>query len=101
MLYNDSRDTERIRGGYGIDAVRIPHKHKGAKMTDSYMNDERGCSKTGRGQERYEQFYSSIARGHRIQYDYRTPDGQLFSTVGRTLEICRARRDAWLEKQAA
>ena len=34
------------------------------------------------------------------QYDYRhEEDGELFSTVAPTLEICRQRRDEWLKNK--
>jgi hypothetical protein len=51
------------------------------------------------GQELYVSFTSRVLRGDYIQYDYRTPEGQLFSCVAKTLENARSRRDAWLEKQ--
>lgn len=55
------------------------------------------------GQEQYEEYYSSAYRTGRgakfVQYDYRTPEGKLFSTVARTLDHCRNRRDAWLERK--
>ncbi len=41
-------------------------------------------------------FWSSLARGQRVQYDYRAPDGRLFSCVAKSLEVARNRRDAWL-----
>ncbi len=63
--------------------------------------DVKGCSTCPPGQERYEEFYSSIARGKRVQYDYRTPDGKLFSTVAKSIETARARRDLWLKEQGA
>lgn len=53
------------------------------------------------GGEKYEKFYSRIARKNLYQYDYRHIDGKLFSTVAPSLKVCRARRDAWLDKQAA
>lgn len=62
----------------------------------SYMNDEHGCSRAQAGEERYERFYSKAVRGYRVQYDYRTPDGELFSCVAKTLEAARTRRDEWL-----
>lgn len=37
----------------------------------------------------------------RVQYDYRTPAGELFSCVAKTLDEARARRDAWLAEKAA
>ncbi len=33
------------------------------------------------------------------QYDYRHTDGELFSTVAKTLAECRRRRDKWIEKK--
>jgi hypothetical protein len=65
------------------------------------VNDSNGCSTCPAGQEHYERFYSYLAKGDRYQYDYRTPDGRLFSTVARTLEIARERRDEWLKRQQA
>lgn len=54
----------------------------------------------GLGQEQYEEFPSWHARETNIQYDYRHTDGELFSTVARTLEECRERRDSWLAKKS-
>lgn len=61
--------------------------------------DINGCSTTQLGREQWEEFYSPIARDTRIQYDYRTPTGKLFSCVAKTLEQVRQRRDKWLKKQ--
>lgn len=58
--------------------------------------DVDGCSTTKAGDEQYEEFYSSIARGLRVQYDYRTPEGKLFSCVAKTLDAARDKRDKWL-----
>ena len=33
------------------------------------------------------------------QYDYRHLDGELFSTVAKTLDECRRRRDEWIVKK--
>lgn len=33
------------------------------------------------------------------QYDYRHTDGELFSTVAKTLDECRRRRDGWIAKK--
>lgn len=58
------------------------------------MDDDRGCSICTVGEERWESF--TTARGNeRVQFDYRTPDGDLFSTVAESLEECRAQRDSW------
>jgi hypothetical protein len=61
--------------------------------------DINGCSTTPAGQEHYETYYSPTLHATRIQYDYRTPQGQLFSCAAPTLEAARARRDAWLLKR--
>ncbi len=58
--------------------------------------DVNGCSTTARGQEQYERYYCVGLRGWRIQYDYRTADGRLFSCVARNLSDARRKRDAWL-----
>ena len=45
------------------------------------MNDNRGCSVCPAGSENYE-VYTTRLRGKRVkrvQYDYRTPDGELFA----------------------
>ena len=61
--------------------------------------DVRGCSTTPAGQEQYEKFNSP--RGERVQYDYRTPQGKLFSCVAKSLAEARKRRDAWLAEGSA
>lgn len=49
------------------------------------------------GQEKYVTFIAGAFRGTEyFQYDYRHTDGELFSTVAKTLEKCRKRRDEWL-----
>ena len=63
--------------------------------------DVNGCSTTKAGQEQYDFFYSKLARGDRVQYDYRTPKGKLFSCVAASLDAARMKRDLWLEKQDA
>ncbi len=45
------------------------------------------------GQEQYETFKRN--RKTYVQYDYRHPNGELFSCVRPTLEACRAARDEW------
>jgi hypothetical protein len=50
------------------------------------------------GQEQHEEFEH---RGEpRVQYDFRAADGKLFSCVGRSLDDCRRKRDAWLDTRA-
>src|SRR5512146_1578840 len=63
------------------------------------IRDNAGCSTCPRGGEQWEEFYSELAKGTRVQYDYRTNDGTLYTTVARTLEEARARRDRWLESR--
>lgn len=63
--------------------------------------DVNGCSTTLAGQEQYEQYYSHLMHAWRYQYDYRTPEGKLFSTTALSLEKCREKRDAWLKQQEA
>lgn len=63
--------------------------------------DIQGCSTTAAGTEQHEEFFSSISHGVRVQYDYRTPEGKLFSCIAKSLEEARARRDTWIEKQKA
>jgi hypothetical protein len=50
------------------------------------------------GQEQYEKFTTRIGRKQvtRIQYDYRSYYGQLFSCVGKSLAECRKKRNAWI-----
>jgi hypothetical protein len=60
-------------------------------------SDVNGCSTTANGQEQYEY----IQNFDRVQYDYRTPDGRLFSCIALTLEKARAKRDKWLADNAA
>lgn len=63
------------------------------------QSDTNGCSTCSKGKEHYEYWTGKIDGIERIQYDYRTPEGKLFSTIGRTLEICRNRRDKWLKER--
>jgi hypothetical protein len=61
--------------------------------------DVHGCSICPPGEERWEAFTAPAVWGPkqtRVQYDYRTPDGKLFSCVAPSLEAARARRDEWL-----
>jgi len=61
---------------------------------------ENGVSTCKAGQENYV-YFNLTPRPRRksryCQYDYRTHDGQLFSTVAPTLEKCREKRDLWLQ----
>lgn len=61
-------------------------------------SDIKGCSTCEPGQEVFEYYNYPTSYGdvQKVQYDYRTPDGILFSCIGRSLEECRERRDAWL-----
>ncbi|WP_270738647.1 MULTISPECIES: DUF3873 domain-containing protein [Bacteroidales] len=52
------------------------------------------------GEEKFVK-YRPVAFKGRIfyQYDYCHTDGELFSTVAKTLAECRHRRDKWIEKK--
>ena len=52
------------------------------------------------GEEKYVKFRSGAFRRRTFhQYDYRHTDGELFSTVAKTLAECRRRRNEWIEKK--
>lgn len=70
-----------------------------AMETKSINNN--GCSVCEQGQENYTTFIAGAFRGTEYyQYDYRdSKDGELFSTVAKSLEECRKRRDEWLSKK--
>lgn len=59
-----------------------------------------GCSVCVAGQENYTTFNARIGRKNvkRMQYDYRTPEGELFSCVGKDIEDCRRKRNEWITK---
>ena len=56
--------------------------------------DVQGCSTCPAGTEQWEEFTWEGRR--RVQYDYRTPTGRLFSCVAISLDEARKRRDEWL-----
>ena len=52
------------------------------------------------GEEKFVKCRLGAFRGQiYFQYDYRHTDGELFSTVAKTLDECRRRRDEWLAKK--
>ncbi|WOG09728.1 DUF3873 domain-containing protein [Bacteroides caccae] len=52
------------------------------------------------GEEKYVKCCLGAFRGQiYYQYDYRHTDGELFSTVAKTLDECRRRRDEWVAKK--
>lgn len=58
-------------------------------------SDSNGCSTCPQGCESFETFTS---RGKvKVQYDYRTPEGELFTCIAESLEVARQRRDEWLK----
>ena len=63
-------------------------------MTASKMTVN-GVSVCATGQENYEHFEARRGKWF-YQYDYRHTDGELFSIVLQTLEMCRMERDKWL-----
>lgn len=64
-------------------------------------SDINGCSTCMPGCENYESFTHRIGRQtlRLVQYDYRTPDGELFSCVAPSLANARALRDNWLKSR--
>lgn len=66
--------------------------------TNSINNN--GCSVCETGKENYTIFIAGAFRGTEYyQYDYRDTEGELFSTVAKSLEECRKKRDEWLSKK--
>ncbi len=62
--------------------------------------NNKGCSVCEQGKENYATFIAGAFRGTEYyQYDYRHTDGKLFSTVAKSLEKCRKRRNEWLSKK--
>ena len=56
------------------------------------------------GEEKYV-YFNLMPRQRRksryLQYEWRDPaDGALFSCIGSTLEVCREKRNVWLNKRA-
>ena len=52
------------------------------------------------GEEKYVKCCLGACRGQiYFQYDYRHTDNELFSTVAKTLDECRKRRDEWIAKK--
>ena len=64
-------------------------------------SDVSGCSTCSPGEEQWERFTKRGTRMVLMQYDYRTPAGDLFSCVAKTLEECRSRRDKWAADRVA
>ncbi len=50
------------------------------------------------GEEQWEEYYSHIAKGTRVQYDFRDYDGNLYSAIGRTLQIAKEKALAYRRK---
>lgn len=63
--------------------------------------DINGVSSTKPGEEQWEEFYDRGLGRSLVQYDYRTPEGRLFSCIAPSLERARAKRDQWLERNSA
>jgi hypothetical protein len=61
--------------------------------------DKNGCSTCPCGSEQYEEYYDRFARKNKVQYDYRTLDGKLFSCIASTIEEAQARKNTWLAKR--
>ncbi|GHV48286.1 hypothetical protein FACS1894181_03610 [Bacteroidia bacterium] len=59
-----------------------------------------GCSVCEAGKEKYTKCVLGAFRGTiYYQYDYRSKDGELFTTLQETLELCRAKRDKWMQEK--
>lgn len=59
--------------------------------------NQNGRSTCASGCENYTTYTTKLS-GKRVkmyQYDYRTPNGMLFSCVGKSLAECRKKRDEW------
>lgn len=57
-------------------------------------------SKCKPGQEQHEVFKSRIHRNKQlVQYDYRHPDGTLFSCIADTLSDARKKRNEWMKRE--
>jgi len=62
-------------------------------------SDNQGTSTCAAGTESFETFTN---RGTTyLQYDYRTTNGKLYSTVATSLQKCREKRNTWLTKISA
>lgn len=48
------------------------------------------------GEEQHHEYFSDVLKRYMVQYDYRSKDGRLFSTVAPTLETAKERRNRWL-----
>ena len=59
------------------------------------INDNRGCSVCEAGKENYTTFSTRLGRKQvkRVQYDYRTPEGDLFACVGQSFLGLRLEKD--------
>jgi hypothetical protein len=69
------------------------------KSTENSINRS-GCSVCQKGEEKYTRFCTDAYRGKvYYQYDYRHKDNELFSTISRTLDECREKRDKWLKQK--
>lgn len=64
--------------------------------------NQNGCSVCRTGEEKYTKCVLGAFMGRvYYQYDYRHTDGELFSTLKETLDVCRAERDRWLQAKNA
>lgn len=51
------------------------------------------------GQENYEKYFSAIVKKNLYQYEYRHTDGELFSCIKSSLQLCREAKDIWLKRK--
>ena len=77
-----------------------PLKDKVRNLTRTPDKQKRGKHYPNTGEEKFVKCCCAAFRGQiYFQYDYRHTDGELFSTVAKTLDECRRRRDGWIEKK--
>lgn len=78
---------------------KFGRKHSTIKTMATKLTINGVSTTTELGEERSETFKN---RGKKyVQYDYRDTDGELFSTVQKTLPQCRVARDKWLNAKHA
>ncbi len=49
-------------------------------------------------EEKFNEF-NSRGKGKVIMYHYRTSQGELFSCIGKNIDVCRKKKDEWLSRR--
>jgi len=88
--------------GSAFPAVTFPIEY----ITNKKQNIMQSLNRNGvsitqaPGEEKFVKYRPVTFKGRIFyQYDYRHTDGELFSSVAKTLAECRHRRDKWIEKK--